>query len=97
MRSPSETYSVLHIPQPVPSISYPPFLNSNFSFPTLQPYPAVFLHVHPISPSIPLILLPLVRFLCFVHLLEISNSLHFLNRLVIHHFEQIIFVLQNIL
>src|SRR6266498_1258535 len=95
MRSLPETYFDLDNLQQVPSISYPPFLNSNFSFPTLQLFPAVFLHVHPISSSTPLILLPLVRFLCFVHLLGISNSFHFLNRFVIHHSEQIIFVLQN--
>src|SRR6266540_2804249 len=96
MRSPPETYSVLHIPQPVPSIPYPPFLNSNFSFPTLQPFPAISLYVHPISPSTPLTLLPLVRFLYFVHLLGIVNFPYFLNKLVIHHFEQPNFVLRNI-
>src|SRR6266540_1616758 len=96
MRSPSETYSVLHIPQPVPSISYPPFLNSNFSFPTLQPFPAIFLYVHPISPSTPLTFLPLVRFLYSIHLLGIVNFPHFLNELVIHYFEQPNSVFQNI-
>src|SRR6266540_70474 len=79
MRSPPETYFDLHNPQQVPSIPYPPFLNSNFSFPTLQPFLAVFLHVHSISSLTSLTLLPLVRFLCFDHLLGISNFLHFLN------------------
>src|SRR6266498_3704816 len=96
MRSPPEPCFDPDNPQQVSLIPYPPALNNSFSFPTPPLSPVIYLYVHPISPSTSLTLLPLVRFLYFVHLLRIVNFPHFLNELVIHHFEQPNFVFRNI-
>src|SRR6266540_2181212 len=96
MRSPPEPYFDLDNPLQVPSIPYPPALNNSFFFPTPPQSPVIFLYVLPTSLLILLVLLLLARVLYSVHLLEIVNFPHFLNELVIHHFEQPNFVFRNI-
>src|SRR6266540_3476984 len=96
MRSPPEPYFDPDNPLQLPSIPYPPALNNSFFFPTPSLSSVIFLYVLLTSFSISLILLLLVRVLYSVHLLGIINFPHFLNELVIHHFEQPNFVFRNI-
>src|SRR6266542_6454581 len=96
MRSPPESYFDSNNPQQVPSIPYPPVLNNSSSFPTFPQSSIIFLYVFLTSLLILLVLLLLVRVLYSVHLLGIVNFPHFLNELVIHHFEQPNFVFRNI-
>ncbi len=78
MRSPSESYTDLYNSQQVPSIPYPLVLNNNSSFPILQQSLAVFLYVLLTFPLTPLILLLLVKVLCFIRLSKTLSFLHWL-------------------
>src|SRR6266542_7159252 len=92
MRSPSESYFDPDNPQRVPSISYPPALNNNSSFPIPPQSPVIFLYVLPTSSLISLILLLLEKVLYFIHLLKTLSFLHWLIvdevlKLLLVHFE----------
>ncbi len=92
MWSPPKSYIDPHNSQQVPSIPYPLVLNNNSFFSTLQQSLVTFLYILLTSPLIPLILLLLVKVLCFICLSKTLSFLHWLIddevlKLLLVHFE----------